>query len=145
MDKTDAVGKTDTMGIGHNGRLSKYVAHDQVGTFAPHAGKFQKCVEVFRNFVLVLFVEDPHAGADIPSLAFSKTAGTYNGLDIFRFCSCQGCHVRIFCVEILNHHIHSGIGALSCQADTYKKFPGIIIIQGTVCVRIFFFKRLMTS
>ena len=139
MDKADAVGKADTVSICYNGRLAEYVTHDQVCAFSAHTGKLQKCVKVFRYLVVILFVENAHTGADIPGFAFSKAAGTYNGFDRFRLCSCQGCHIRVFCIEILNYYIDPGIGTLSCQTDTYKKLPGIIIIQCTVCIRLFLF------
>lgn len=89
MDKADAVGEADTVSICYNGRLAEYVTHDQVCAFSAHTGKLQKCVKVFRYLVVILFVENAHTGADIPGFAFSKAAGTYNGLDRFRLCSCQ--------------------------------------------------------
>ena len=42
-------------------------------------------------------------------------------------------------VQFRNDLIYSGIRTLRCQTDTDQKFPCLIIIQGTVRIRIFFF------
>ena len=40
MDKTDAVGKADTVGICYNGWFAEYITHDKVGTFAANSREF---------------------------------------------------------------------------------------------------------
>ena len=138
MDKADAVGKADTVSICYNGRLAEYVPHDQVCAFSAHTGKLQKCVKVFRHLVVILFVENAHTGADVPGFAFPRPQDV-QWLRLLPALLLPGLHIRVFCIEILNNYIDPGIGALSCQTDTYKKLPGIIIIQCTVCIRIFLF------
>ena len=40
MNKTDAVGKADTVGICYNGWFAEYITHDKVGTFAANSREF---------------------------------------------------------------------------------------------------------
>lgn len=40
MDKTDAVGKADTVGICYNGWFAEYITHDKVGAFAGQLREF---------------------------------------------------------------------------------------------------------
>ena len=127
------------MCIRNDRRFAKNISHDQVGTFSSDTGKLEKCIEILRNLVMILLVEDTHARADVTGFTFSQAAGADNCFNILRFGSCQCGNIRIFCVEILDNNIDAGIGTLCCQTDAYQKLPGIVVIQSAVCVRIFFF------
>ena len=87
----------------------------------------------------VLDVGGMHTGADIPGLALSQAAGLDNCLNILRLRLRQGLHIRIFRVEIFHYDIYPCIRTLRRQPDADQKFPCLIIIQRTACVRIFLF------
>ena len=67
--KADQVAKTNAMSIGDNGRLSENIAHDQICALSAYTGKSQQFLEGLRNIIIVLFVQDLHAGGDVPRLA----------------------------------------------------------------------------
>ena len=139
MDQSDPIGQTDTVSVGYDCRFAEYIPHDQVGAFSSYPGKLQQGIEIFRYFVVVLFMENLHTSIDIPGLAFSQTTGAYNFFNFLRGCRCQGSYIRISGVQILYHYIYPGICTLCSQPYAYQQFPCIIIIQGAICIRIFFF------
>ena len=118
------------MGVGNNGRLAEHVAHDQVGALAAHAGQAEHCVKIVRHLAAEVVPQAAHAKADVPCLGAAQSAGLYDGFDLLRLGSGQCLHTGIFGEQILAHHVHPGIGALSGQAYLYQQLPGMVVIQG---------------
>ena len=89
VHKADQIAQTDAVSIRDNGRLAEYIAHDQIGTLSAHARKSQQLLEGFRDTVIILFVQNLHAGGDIPRLAGAQPAGPHDLLDLLRLRFCQ--------------------------------------------------------
>jgi endonuclease-3 len=81
-----------------------------------------------------------HAGTDISGFAVTQATGLYNCLDLFHRSLCQGIHIRELLIQLFHYDIYPGIGTLSCQADTDKQFPCLIVIQSASGIRVFLFQ-----
>ena len=71
IHNTDSVYQTNTMRVGHNGRFSEDVSHNQVCTFSADTREFQQGVKIVRNLSAVLVSQDLHTGTDISCLTLS--------------------------------------------------------------------------
>ena len=138
--KPDAVTETDAMRVCHDCRLSKYITHNQIRALSSNARQLKKCVKIIRHMTVILIPENFHTGTDIPRLTLSKSAGSYNLLNVIYLCLCQGIHIRILGIKLFYHNIYPCIRTLRRQADTDQKLPCLVIIKGTACIRIFFFQ-----
>lgn len=73
IDETHAVGKTDAVRIHHDrAGLVKYVAENEIGALAPHAGERQEIVHVVRHLAAVLGEQHLGAGDDVARLGVEK-------------------------------------------------------------------------
>ena len=136
----DQVAEADAVRVGYDSRLPVHISENEVRTFAPDAGKSEKLLHVVRDDVMVLLVQNLHAGADVSGLGVSETAGTNDRLDILRRGRGKCGHIREFPEQILHHDINPGIGALCGKAHADEKLPGVPVIQGAPGVRIFLFQ-----
>ena len=75
VDEADQVAETDAVGVGDDGRLAEDIAHDKVCALAADAGQGQELFECLRHMIIVLLVQDAHAGADVAGLAAAQAAG----------------------------------------------------------------------
>ena len=48
--------QTDAVGIRHNSRLSKYIAHNQVGALSAHTRKGKQLIKLIRHLSAVLLL-----------------------------------------------------------------------------------------
>ena len=140
IDKADEIAEADAVRVGHDGRLSVNVAENEVGALSADAGERKKLLHVVRNNVMVLLMENLHACTDVACLGAAKSAGADNGFDFLRRSGSKRCDIRIFLQKIHHHHIDPRVGALRGKTHADKKLPGILIVQRTLCVRVFLFQ-----
>ena len=88
VHKADQIAQTDAVSIRDNGRLAEYIAHDQIGALSAYTRKSQLLIEGFRDIIIVLLMQDFHAGRDVACFAGSQSAGPHDLLDLLclRFC-----------------------------------------------------------
>ena len=99
IHKPDSITKPDAMRICNNCRFAKNISHDQIGTLASYAGKFQKCLESCRDVVIILFMKDSHTCTDVPALLLPSPTRPDDLLNLLRLCSRQRCHIRILRIK----------------------------------------------
>ena len=88
VHQADQVAQTDAVSIRDNGRFAEHISHDQIRALSAHTGESQQFIEGFRDIVIVLLMQDLHAGGDVTRFAGSQPAGPHDLLDLpyLRFC-----------------------------------------------------------
>ena len=142
VDEADQVAETDAVGVGDDGRLAEDIAHDKVCALAADAGQGQELFEGLRHMVVVLLVQDAHAGADVAGLAAAQAAGADDLFNFLRFRGSQCRHVRVFFVQQRCDLVYTGVGALGGQADAHQELPGLFIVQRALRDRVLCFQPL---
>ena len=140
VDEADQVAEADAVGIGDDGRFAEDIAHDEVGALSADAGQGQEFFEGLRHMVVVLVVEDAHAGADVAGLAAAQAAGTDDFFDLLRFRGGECRDIREFFVEQRCDLVYARIGALGGQADAHQELPGLFIVQRALRDRVLCFQ-----
>ena len=140
VHQADPVAQADTVSVGDNGGLAKYVPHNQVGAFPAYPGKSQQGIKVLRDPATILIGDNFHAGYNVPGFAPPQAAGADYLLHGILPGGCQSGRGGIFGKQVLHHHIHPGVGALGGQAHLHQQLPGVVIVQGAVGQRVFFFQ-----
>ena len=118
---------------------AKHIAHDKVCALAAYAGQGEQLFKGGGHLTTVFIAQHPHTGGDIPRFGVSQPAGLDDGFNVFGFCSSQRSNIGIFGKQVFHHNVHAGIGALGCQTHADQKLPGVVIIQCTAGIWVFFF------
>lgn len=138
--QSDQVAEADAVRVGDDGGLSVHISENEIRTLSPNAGKGKELFHVTGDDVMILLVQNLHAGADVPGLGVPKTAGTDNRLNFLWRGGSKCSDIWKFPEEVLHHDIDPGIGALRSKPHTDEKLPGVPIVQGAFGVRIFLFQ-----
>ncbi len=136
----DQIAETDAVRVGDDGRLSIYISEDEVRALSPDAGKGQELLHVIGDDVVILFMQNLHAGADVPGLGMPETAGADNRLNFLRGSGGKRGDIREFPKKVPHDDIDPGIGALRGKPHADEKLPGVPVVQGAFGVRIFLFQ-----
>ena len=138
--KPDPVHQADSVRVCHTSRLAENIAHARARAISSSAGKFEKRVQILRQFPSGLISQYFHAGADISRLASAEPARTDDRFDIILIRVSQRPHIRIFLIQPFNDYINTGIGTLRRQPYADQQLPCLVIIQSSSGIRIFFFQ-----
>ena len=139
VHKADLVAQPNAVGVCYDSRLAKHIAHDKVCALAAYAGQGEQLFKGGGHLTTVFIAQHPHTGGDIPRFGVSQPAGLDDGFNVFGFRSSQRSNIGIFGKQVFHHNVHAGIGALGCQTHADQKLPGVVIIQCTAGVWVFFF------
>ena len=86
------------MVIGHNGRFSKNVSHDEICAFTADSRQLQQGVKVLRHFPSVLLPQNLHTGIYVSGLTAPEAAGPDNLLNFIHVRFRQRLHIGKFII-----------------------------------------------
>ena len=112
VHQPDAVAQADAVGVRHNGGLPEHITHNQVGTFAPHAGQGEQGVKILRHLAAERIAQPAHTRRNIPCLAVSQAAGTHDFFNVRRVGGRQLVDAGVLGKQLLHHNVYAGIGTL---------------------------------
>lgn len=140
IDKADQIAEADTVGVGDYGRLPVNISENEVGALAADAWQGKEFLHRVRDGIVILCMQNFHAGGDVAGLGMAKTAGTDNGFNLFRHGRGEGSHCGEALQEVDHDDVDPCIRALRGKAHTDQKLPGIPVVQCAFRFRIFLFQ-----
>ena len=134
---------TDAVGVrNHHAGHMIYIAQDQVGGLAAHAGQLQQVLHIVGHLPAELLQHHPGGGHDVPCLGTEKAGGVDVLLHLAHIGPGQGLQGGEAAEQGGGHLVDALIGALRGQPDREQQLIGLGVVQGTDPFRIEFFQLL---
>ena len=69
IHKSHSICEANAMGIGHDSRRAKHIAHNQIRTLSSHSWKCQQFIKCLRHLAIIFIPQNLHTGTDVSCFA----------------------------------------------------------------------------